>query len=98
MVGLVHYRDPDEPTSEVYRLMPPSSSQLREALDAATGNEPLAAGANGGLAAKGTGQAETRPAHPVRTMLGWLDSTLRHPVIAGVIAAVIAGLILAIMR
>jgi hypothetical protein len=31
--------DPDEPTSEIYRLMPPRRrpSQLREALDAARG-------------------------------------------------------------
>ena len=29
--------DPDEPTSELYRLTPPRRSELREALDAATG-------------------------------------------------------------
>lgn len=29
--------DPDEPTSEPYRLMPPRRSELREALDAAAG-------------------------------------------------------------
>jgi hypothetical protein len=34
-----HPRDPDEPTSELYRLMPPRrrTSQLQEALDAAHG-------------------------------------------------------------
>lgn len=33
--------DPDEPTSEIYRLMPPRRrpSELREALDAAPGHQ-----------------------------------------------------------
>lgn len=38
---LVYYRDPVEPTSEVYRLMPPGGrprrSQVRKALDALAG-------------------------------------------------------------
>jgi hypothetical protein len=35
-----HPPDPDEPTSELYRLMPPRRrSEIREALDAATGSE-----------------------------------------------------------
>jgi hypothetical protein len=62
------YRDPDEPTSELYRLMPPRRprSELREALDAATGRDraapsdggeavPAAAVEIGGTGARRTG-------------------------------------------
>jgi hypothetical protein len=52
------YRDPDEPTSELYRLMPPRRprSELREALDAATGRDRAAPGLEaGGPGAKRTG-------------------------------------------
>ncbi|MGH3219405.1 MAG: hypothetical protein ACRDPY_11965 [Streptosporangiaceae bacterium] len=43
------YRDPDEPASELYRLLPPhrERSELRQALDAARGTEPDAEPAPG---------------------------------------------------
>jgi hypothetical protein len=55
--------DPHEPTSELYRLMPPrrQRSELREALDAATGHDHQDAGAIGGPVFSGP------PAVPKRT-------------------------------
>jgi hypothetical protein len=100
------YRDPDEPTSELYRIMPPRRprSELRQALDAAQGRddlkEALAAARSGAVgdranegddASTDTGRRRTIPAF-VRTAP---RRALRWVgiVVTGVLIAVVAGLI-----
>ncbi len=80
------YRDPDEPTSELYRLMPPRRprSQLREALDAAlTPQDPDQVTAEVPPARR---RPALRPA--ARRILAWLGAT-----VTALVIAVVAGLI-----
>jgi hypothetical protein len=70
--------DPDEPTSELYRLMPPRRNQLREALDAAHGTEPPAPAVDLSAATSqpGSGLRQTRSA------LRWLVTVVIVPLIS----------------
>jgi len=90
VIVLAMYRDPDEPTSEPYRLMPPRRprSELREALDAAlhAPGQDQAAAADGGQVSSARRPALTRTAS--RRILRWLGT-----VVTGVLIAVLAALI-----
>lgn len=86
------YRDPDEPTSELYRLMPPRRprSELREALDAARGDAPAAAGDD---AASWPAPARQWPRRLGRA-LSWVDTWTLIVTTVGVIVAA-AGVVIA---
>ena len=83
------YRDPDEPTSELYRVMPPRPrSEIREALDAATGRDR-------------TGPWEAAPA-PETGRMGakrrgsWLGPFLGNT-LANTVGAILAAILIAIV-
>lgn len=101
------YHDPDEPTSELYRLMPPRRprSELRQALDAAQGPDDLKealgaarSGADNDRADAGDDvSTETKRHRPIPAFIQTAPRRVLRwvgAVVTGVLIAVVAGLIL----
>jgi hypothetical protein len=84
--------DPDEPTSELYRLMPRRPrSELREALDAATGRDHAEPGHYG----EATPAAALEPDGPSAKRTGtWLGPFLGNT-LANAAGAILAALVIA---
>ena len=85
--------DPDEPTSELYRLMPPRPrSELREALDAATGRDRAAPGHYD----KAAPAPAPEPGRPLAKRSGtWLSPFLNNT-FASAAGAILAAIVIAL--
>jgi hypothetical protein len=91
------YRDPDEPTSELYRLMPPrrARSEIREALDAATGRDRAGPGAGEAVPPVGQetgGTGARRTGSWLRPFVGSALANAAGTILAAIVIATVSYL------